>query len=215
VPHSNGVHELENFRRLVRTLGVDSRSTPSIAIRDVAGGADLPAPPPYIVFHMWPGGFRSHLKEWPEASWDALASRLGAVGFSIVLTGSRGDAARTESFVRASASAKDVQLVNAAGRYGIEELARVLRAASCVVSVNTGVMHIAAAIGAPTVALNGPTNELRWGPVGARAVSVNSDFPGCGYLNLGFEYDEGPADCMQGISVEPVADAVLRLCSDD
>jgi ADP-heptose:LPS heptosyltransferase len=211
VPHSSDVHELENFQRLVRAIGVDSRTTPTITIRG-SGGTDLPTP--YVVFHMWPGGYRSHLKEWPEAAWHALASRLGAVGFSIVLTGSRADAQRTASFVDAFASAADVELVNCAGRYGIEDLVDVLRSASCVVSVNTGVMHLAAAVGAPTVALNGPTNEVRWGPVGARAVSVNSDLPGCGYLNLGFEYEQGRVDCMQGISVERVVDAVTRVRSD-
>jgi ADP-heptose:LPS heptosyltransferase len=163
---------------------------------------------------MWPGGLRSELKEWPPASWHALASRLRAVGLSIVLTGSRADADRTARFANASASTTDVRFINCAGRYGIEELVGVLRASSCVVSVNTGVMHLAAAAGAPTVALNGPTNEVRWGPVGARAVSVNSKLPGCGYLNLGFEYDSGPAECMLGISVDSVADAVLRLLSD-
>jgi ADP-heptose:LPS heptosyltransferase len=214
VPHSSEVHELENFRRVVAALGVDSRSLPSIPISGVEGDADLPAPSPYVVFHMWPGGLRSELKEWPAASWHALASRLGAVGLSIVLTGSRADADRTASFVEGFASTKDARLVNCAGRYGIEQLVGALRESSCVVSVNTGVMHLAAAVGAPTVALNGPTSELRWGPVGARAVSVNSELPGCGYLNLGFEYERGPAECMLGISVERVADAVMRIRSD-
>jgi heptosyltransferase-3 len=105
--------------------------------------------------------------------------------------------------------------VNVAGRYAPRELAGVLREASCVVSVNTGVMHLAATVGAPTIALNGPTSELRWGPVGRRAVSVNSALPGCGYLNLGFEYDQGRADCMEGISVERVVETVQRLSSRD
>jgi ADP-heptose:LPS heptosyltransferase len=81
--------------------------------------------------------------------------------------------------------------------------------------VNTGVMHLAAATGATTVALNGPTSEARWGPIGERAVSVNSDLPGCGYLNLGFEYDRGRPDCMRAISVDRVTEAVLALTGDD
>jgi len=38
--------------------------------------------------------------------------------------------------------------------------------AAGVVSVNTGVMHVAAALGTPTIALNGPTSGTRWGPRG-------------------------------------------------
>ena len=57
---------------------------------------------------------------------------------------------------------------------------------------------------ARTIGLNGPTAEHRWGPIGARARSVNSSFPGSGYLDLGFEYDRGRPDCMLGISVDDV-----------
>ena len=77
-------------------------------------------------------------------------------------------------------------------------------------SVNTGVMHLAAAVGAPTIALNGPTSATRWGPIGANVVCVDSELPGCGYLNLGFEYDGHRTDCMRGISVDRVATAVLE-----
>jgi ADP-heptose:LPS heptosyltransferase len=69
-------------------------------------------------------------------------------------------------------------------------------------------MHLAAAVGAPTIALNGPTSAARWGPIGPNVVCVDSELPGCGYLNLGFEYDGRRTDCMQGISVERVATAV-------
>ena len=59
------------------------------------------------------------------------------------------------------------------------------------------------------MALNGPTSALRWGPVGPRTVCVDSDLPGCGFLNLGFEYEGQREDCMAGISVDRVADAAL------
>jgi len=212
VRHSDVVHELENFRRLVGELGVEPLSIPTIETPQVAAEVDEPAPRPYVVFHLWPGGFKSWLKEWPAASWRALAARVAAEGFSVVLTGAPADAARTESFVRSSVST-GVPLVNAAGRYSLSELVTVFRASSCVVSVNTGVMHLAATVGAPTVALNGPTSERRWGPIGARVVSVNSDLPGCGYLDLGFEYERGRPDCMEGISTDRVAEAVLHLAS--
>ena len=99
-------------------------------------------------------------------------------------------------------------VVDATGAFRLDELLDVLAGADCVVSVNTGVMHMAAAVGAPTVGLNGPTSELRWGPLGRNAVSVNSELPGCGYLDLGWEYRGRREDCMQGIPVEAVLTAV-------
>jgi heptosyltransferase-3 len=213
VTHSSTVHELENFRRLVETFGVEPRAMPMVETPDPGEKLALPAPRPYVVFHLWPGGFRSWLKEWPADSWRALATHVAEEGFSVVLTGSAGDVRRTEEFIRSSGGSATARFVNVAGRYPLRELAGVLREASCVVSVNTGVMHLAATVGAPTVALNGPTSELRWGPIGPRAVSVNSGRPGCGYLNLGFEYDQGRTDCMEGISVERVVETVHRLSS--
>jgi heptosyltransferase I len=106
------------------------------------------------------------------------------------------------------------RLVNGAGRYDLGQIVDLVSDSRCVVSVNTGVMHIAAAAGAPTVSLNGPTSERRWGPVGERAVSVNSELPGCGYLYFGWEYDGERKDCMQGISVERVLEAVLGLIGE-
>jgi ADP-heptose:LPS heptosyltransferase len=75
-------------------------------------------------------------------------------------------------------------------------------------------MHLAAASGAPTVGLNGPTSARRWGPVGERALSVDSGFDGCGYLHFGWEYRGQREDCMVGITVDRVLDAVLGLTGD-
>jgi heptosyltransferase-3 len=211
VPHSGDVHEVENYRRLAAALGVQSRALPTV---DRPRPNDRASLGKFVVFHLWPGGYRSELKEWPDESWRGLAERLVERGYSILLTGSAADAERTERFVR-SCSDLPGHVENAAGRYALSELAGVLRESNCVVSVNTGVMHLAAAAGAPTVALNGPTAEARWGPVGERVLSVNADLPGCGYLNLGFEYDRGCPDCMRAISVDRVADAVFALTGDD
>jgi heptosyltransferase-3 len=211
VRHSADVHELENYRRLAGRLGVESVTVPKLG--EPGSNGWKPAAPPFVVFHLWPGGYRSELKEWSLDSWRELATRLAGRGYSIVLSGAPADAERTERFAR-SCTGLTGRVESVAGRYGLGELVGLLSRASCVVSVNTGVMHLAAASGAPTVALNGPTSEARWGPVGERTRSVNADLPGCGYLNLGFEYDRGRTDCMQAISVDCVADAVFDLLGD-
>src|SRR3954449_1585647 len=198
VDHSDRMHELDNYRALAGAFGVTSASLPSFLAR---GETALPATR-YIVFHLWPGGYRSELKEWPSASWRELAVRVGQNGVMIVLTGALSDRERTER------AAAEVNGLNAAGRYTFPELVDVLRGSECVVSVNTGVMHLAAAAGAPTVGLNGPTAEHRWGPIGQRVRSVNSAYAGCGYLHLGSEYRGQREDCMEGISVDAVAAAI-------
>ena len=79
------------------------------------------------------------------------------------------------------------------------------------VTVNTGVMHLAAIAGARTVSLEGPVPVERWGPIGPRARAVGTTHSGCGYLNLGFEYDGQRHDCMDGVAVDAVHAAILNL----
>jgi heptosyltransferase-3 len=204
VRHRDDVHELENYRALIGRLGVKSTSVPSFK---PAPGTREPTSEPYVVMHLWPGGFRSELREWPGARWRTLARHLIDEGLTVVLSGGPGDIARTEAFID-SCPRTDGRMISIAGRYRLTELVGVLAAARCVISVNTGVMHMAAAAGALTIALNGPTASLRWGPIGPNVVNLDSDLPGCGYLNLGFEYDGRRLDCMRGISVERVLDAI-------
>jgi hypothetical protein len=56
--------------------------------------------------------------------------------------------------------------------------------------------------------------EQSWGPVGERALSVNSELPGCGYLYLGWEHENERKDCMEGMSVERALDAVHGLIAE-
>jgi heptosyltransferase III len=212
VDHSPERHELDNYRALVTVLGVESRSAPAFAPPGRLQQSDLP-PQPYAVFHMWPTGYRSELKEWPAERWRALAQHVGERGLHVAITGGPGDRAASEQFV-ASANGVRENLVNTAGAYHLDEVLDLICGSRCVVSVNTGVMHLAAAAGVPTIALNGPTSERRWGPVGPRAVSVNSEYPDCGFLHYGWEYEGHREDCMNGISLERVLVAVDDALAD-
>jgi heptosyltransferase-3 len=213
VEHSAERHELDNYRRLAGVLGVESRSLPFFSAPGVLPAERLP-PEAYVVFHLWPTGYRSQLKEWPRDRWQILAEQLAHRGFRVVFTGSKRDRDATEAFVQSCNGIRE-SLVNAAGAYDLDEVLDLLCASRCVVSVNTGVMHLAAAAGVPTVALNGPTSERRWGPIGPRAFSVNSEYSGCGFLHFGWEYEGRREDCMHGISVDRVLSRILEATERD
>jgi len=210
VEHSDQVHELENYRGLLRALGVEPRAQPAIPCP--ARGAGVPDSP-YVVLHLWPGGYQSWIKEWPAERWVALARTLAGRSYGIVLTGGPGDRERAQAFADACAS-QGTPAVSTAGELGLADVVSLLCASECVVSVNTGIMHLAAAAGAPTVGLNGPTSGRRWGPLGDRSVGLDSEYEGCGYLNLGSEYEGRRTDCMEGISVERVLAAVQSLTAE-
>jgi heptosyltransferase III len=207
VPHSRDVHEVENFRRIAATIGVQSTSLPRL---NIVSANDARPGRRYVVFHAWPGGYRQEVKEWPTDRWVALGIELATRGYSIMLTGGARDTTRCADLANHLRGA-GVNVDDVAGRRTLAETAALLARASCVVSVNTGIMHLAAAVGAPTVSLDGPTSAARWGPIGDRVRSVESTFPGCGYLQLGWEYDGQRLDCMRGVGVDAVLAAVSEV----
>jgi lipopolysaccharide heptosyltransferase III len=84
--------------------------------------------------------------------------------------------------------------IDLVGRLSLPEAAAVLRRAALFVGNDSGLMHLAAAAGAPTLGLFGPTDAAEYGPAGPRATAVVADAPS-----------------MEALSVEPVAAAARGL----
>ncbi len=204
VPHSARCHEYRNYARLFAGAGVSVPALPSLP---APAQVEPPLPGRFALLHPWPGGYLSHLREWPAARWSELGSRLAAARLGIAVGGAQAEAERASRLLAQMPRGS----ISIAGRYGLADLAAIARAATVVVSVNTGIMHLAAAAGAAVVGLSGPTSVRRWGAIGARAVNVASDCDGCGFLNLGFEYAGQRADCMEHIAVERVWRAIQAL----
>lgn len=203
IDHRGDRHEIDNYRALASALGVSASSLPSIKIttqhRSEAASFNLEN---YIVLHPWPAGFKSELKCWPSRNWIAVANDITARGINVVFTGGRADQEAGLNLVEQLRPNKLVH--DLTGRLTLGGTAAVLESALAVISVNTGIMHLAAALKPSLIALNGPTNPRRWGPVSETAISLVPDCPNCGYLSLGFEYPDDPPDCMGAISVAAV-----------
>jgi len=205
VEHRSDRHEVENFRALLMAIGIAAGSEPrvnipAVAVEPLAGARDI------VAFHLWASGTRSWLREWPEDRWIALARQLARAETVFAITGAPGDRERIEPFLGRMAAA-GLKAVPFIGTDGFASLAHLLLRARVAVSVNTGVMHLAAIVGAPTVSINGPNRNGRWGPVGRYAVGVESPGEGCGFLHLGFDFDGKATDCMERITVEMVVAA--------
>lgn len=212
IDHSSTIHQFENLQNLAGAVGVTGFSLPSLQAPGIVPTHRLPASPAAI-FHPWSGGYMGHVKEWSNDRWIALAREVGTrYGLRILVSGSRGEVDRSRALAERMTSA-GCDAASIAGDYSLIELADVLAASDVVVSVNTGVMHLAALLGVPTVSLEGPVALRRWGPVGPRVRSVVSTLPGCGYLDLGFEYAGQRLDCMDGVDVDAVVTAVSDLLS--
>lgn len=211
VPHGRDVHEVVNFQRLLAPIPGVPPVHPAAALRAIPPAAPRGAAGrPCLVVHPWASGFRFASREWPLDRWVEFISRTAREGYAVLVSGGPADRARAAALV--GACPPGLPVTSMAGELALPELAAVLRGAAAVVCVNTGVMHLAALLDVPLVALHGPTSRLRWGPVGTRSIAlVPSGTGDCEFLHLGFEYPDRPVECMQGISVDAVLDAVRHV----
>jgi ADP-heptose:LPS heptosyltransferase len=98
---------------------------------------------------------------WPLQRWAEVAHGLAADGERVVVTGSPGEAERAARVAELAGLPADSVL---AGRTSAVELAALVAAARLLVSVDTGVAHLATGLGTPSVVLFGPTPPALWGP---------------------------------------------------
>ena len=201
VEHLDSVHEIENYRNILRAVGIHPIGllpTFESEKHDVVENV------PYAVFHLYPSGSMENQRKWMESSWVELGVRLYHVyGVQILLSGTRMEAEDAEHTAHHFRQV-GVPVKNIAGRYSLDDMIAILAKARLVVSVNTGIMHLAAAVGAPLVALHGATSDLRWGPLGNTAVVVKSGEPCQPCISLGFESNCDNPVCMQNITVDMV-----------
>ncbi|WP_417068866.1 glycosyltransferase family 9 protein [Niveibacterium terrae] len=169
--HSDLLHEIDNYAALCKIVGIDELLPPVLTWG--GGGESIGFPSRYVVFHLWSGGSRSKQKSWPLENWiDLIRSTYSEFGIDVVLTGGPADKFRTYQLVAEIGNDIGSHVFNAAG-ISLSETLDVLSRAQCVVSVDTGVMHIAAALGVKVLSLHGPTHSDRWGGVSNRVVALN------------------------------------------
>lgn len=201
-------HELDNYRSLLEPLNVPTGKPPCIELMEKARLSETRFRPvtPCAVMHLWSGSaVWARLKEWPEERWRLLGQRLNELNFMVYVTGSVNDEPRTTAFVHGCRW--HGKRVESAAGLDMIDLVRLLSAARIVISIDTSITHMAAALAVPVLSLHGHSSSKRWGPVGPRAEAVDTSYPGCGYMNWGADSDRKRAalPCMETISFEEVA----------
>jgi heptosyltransferase II len=121
-------------------------------------------PQGYLVFA--PGAEYGPAKRWPPIHYAELAKALGR---PVLLLGSGKESALCDEIAGAAGGA---HCVNLAGRTSLLEAFALIAAARCVVSNDSGLMHVAAAFAVPQVALFGSSSPLHTPPLNERAQVV-------------------------------------------
>lgn len=160
----------------------------------VAPGESVVAVQP---FSLW------RYKELTEATIIGLIRFLRQKGLAVVVVGGPGERARAESLVREGGAG----VYNLVGKTTLGQLAAVLQCCVLFIGMDSAGLHLAAAVGTPTVGIFGPSAAYCWAPQGTMHQVVQKDFPcvpchqkGCG----GSEQSR----CLDTLTAEEIAAVV-------
>ncbi len=214
-----GIPSPEKVMRLVRGIGLQLRKTDYVGLVDLPEEdrqyadrlleeADLQGGGPLIALAPGESGGKPY-KAWTAEGFSQVAQRLQR-DFSarLLVVGSEGDARLGHQILAAVAPRHGSNL---AGRTTPSQLAAVLDRCDLLIGIDSGPMHVAAAMGTPVVALFGPTDPRRTGPQGEGhevifheqecwGPCVHPLTPTCGHRN-----------CMMAITPDEVLAAALRV----
>ena len=161
------------------------------------------------VLALCPGAEYGSAKRWPENYYAQLADLMAARDYQVIILGSEKDQAVALDITKRIQHMKVTELVDLTGKTDLSEVIALLQASTVAVSNDSGLMHIAAAVNTPLIALYGSSDPLFTPPL-----STHSDI-----LNLGLSCSpcfrrECPLDtlaCLQGITPEVVEKKILCL----
>ena len=176
------LHQVDEYALLLAPLGVnDVAASPAWTLRQndamdveiarLLAEAGVGADARLVGLHL--GAAFGSSKLWPAEAFGRLAQRLTTAGLTPVLLGS-GDDADTAAAVTRAAGGPIASLV---GRDRPALLPRLLARLRCLVSGDTGVAHLAAAVDVATVTLFGPTDRRLTAPRGPRSRTLDRAAP--------------------------------------
>jgi heptosyltransferase-2 len=155
-----------------------------------------------------PGAEYGPAKRWPATHFAALARLIATPQNPVWLIGSAKDEAVAESIVAAAGGAA----LNLCGRSTLEQAIDLIASARCVVSNDSGLMHVAAALGRTLVALYGSSSPDYTPPLSPKAKILTLALPCSPCFKR--ECPLGHLDCLNGIAPSQVATTItLQLAS--
>jgi len=216
VAYKADLHEAECFGRIARHLGLPPASAPPELnvhdedreeIRRMLTEHGVNPEAPLVAIH--PGcGTHGERRQWPEERYARIADRLVRhYGATVVLTGGRSERGLADRLARRMEETP----VTTSGRLSFWPFAALLSLCDLLICGNTGAMHAAAAVSTPAVALHGPTDPVKWGPLGESHIVLKSTLMCSPCLRFGYDYRCGENRCMRAISEEEVWRAVRTL----
>jgi ADP-heptose:LPS heptosyltransferase len=220
IPVEELSHETDKYQQFWELLFEQQQvlSLPEITVpEDLAKAAELVlaelelSPGPYVA--CMPSGTQNHkIKKWPEERFAELIGWFSIEhGVPSLLIGHESEQEILEE-VKALAEARGVHVKFWIGKQGdLGAMAAILQKAALYIGNDSAPMHIAAAVGIPTVGIFGGGTWPRFKPVGKQTLAIVAKLP-CFYCMWNCVLEE--PKCIRLITVNDVNSAIDMVISD-
>ncbi|MCE5293544.1 MAG: lipopolysaccharide heptosyltransferase II [Chlamydiales bacterium] len=208
-------HQVITYKRLLEPLGIPmSTSAPQLYLtpEEIQTAKDhlksMGVESHHLLIGINPGAAFGSAKCWLPERFKELTARLSLhPDVRIVYFGD----ATTKPLVDDITSRFGNNVLNFAGKTTLRSFTTLLSLCNCLVTNDSGPMHVAAALGTPLVAIFGSTNEVKTGPYGGGTIIHKHTLCSPCYKRV------CPIDfrCMTSISVDDVHNAILHTVGHD
>ena len=204
-------HETLNHLEVLRPLGIDDKNADASFSMNVPESARESLEKKRAQRHIPPDGYLvlcpigSYVRKNLPLATAAHIVRHFSQRQAIFLIGGKAEEKQLEEIAKLAGLPRNNVL---AGALTLPELAAFLEKASCLITVDTGPLHIAQAVGCRTVAVFGPTDPVVWGPRGGEDVILyrKTDCSPC----WGKGRCEKRMACIGGTTAREIIKAVVR-----
>lgn len=205
VPYSHDEHEVRSFLNLLKPLMGDTSGIkpepPFMDIPEEFPGHLLPITlkGDDKIVSICPGATVRE-RRWGGDKFGAVARNIDDKGYKVLILGGEGDRGDAKKIM---AQAEDC--IDLTGRTTLSDVAFLLRLSRLFIGADSGILHIAYAVGTPTVSLFGSGIEKKWAPPGEKHIVLNKHLSCSPCTRFGYTPEcKRDVECLKNISVDDV-----------
>jgi heptosyltransferase-2 len=207
-----GLHQVDYYLGLIHSLGayqVDRIPRLQLKAKCIEMGltllSDMGIDKRELLIGVHPGAAYGETKRWFPKRFGAVLGRLQKSGRRFLLLGGPGE----ELIAQQISMIMDHPPIDLVGKTTVAEVLALVSMCSLFLSNDSGLMHVAAALNIPQVALFGSTDPQKTAPLNNRAVVIHPEHVGCTPCFKRSCPED--LECMKAITVDEVATAAEQL----
>lgn len=197
VEYSFDKHYTKNLEFLLSSIGVhyiNNHEEESIERLDILR---------QVIIDIFADNQDQNNRKWSQNNWKTIVEYLNKQGYRVILVGNKKDIEEAEMFNELAGSNADIDFL--VGRLDFEETVKLFKQSALIISGDTSLLHMAVYYNTPAIALYGPTDKSKYGPLGSNVYVVSSTgCSGCQSLYGDEKCSMNIPDCMDSISPNTV-----------